>query len=122
MNLPQTFIATFHDEISDYLLRRPARCLARRPDGSSVRGPGRRARPYSSNRARSFTLRTFARREMARGFEVSGRRASEAPQKPLLQNHARAVRPRDRPDRRVGPEIIGRGDQIVAVAAGRDDR
>src|SRR5262249_49357620 len=45
------------------------------------------------DRRGSTRTRTHAGREMARRFAVSVRRASEAPQKSLLQNLAPTVRP-----------------------------
>src|SRR5215475_425314 len=70
----------------------------------------------------STRSRSFARREMARGFAVSVRRASEAPQKSLLQNLASTVRPRDSRNHRVGSETFRFGDQIGASASDGDDR
>src|SRR5215510_4350726 len=74
------------------------------------------------DRRGSTPSRTHARREMAWGFAVSVRRASEAPQKSLLQNLAPTVRPRDSRNHRVGSETFRFGDQIGASASDGDDR
>src|SRR5215510_9739080 len=79
----------------------------------TARGLGRRG---------STRPRTHARREMARGFAVSVRRASEASQKPLLQNLAPTVRPRDSRNHRVGSETFRFGDHICAPASDGDDQ
>src|SRR5215510_7420921 len=74
------------------------------------------------DRRSSTRSRTHARREMARGFAISVRRASETPQKSLLQNLAPTVRPRDSRNHRVGSETFRFGDQIGASASDGDDR
>src|SRR5215813_3912784 len=74
------------------------------------------------DRRSSTRSRTHARREMARGFAISVRRASEAPQKSLLQNLGPTVRPRDSRNHRVDSETFRFGDQIGASASDGDDR
>src|SRR5262245_6234051 len=102
----------------------------RRRDGETERSWGAISlvlRPSFSpslypDRRSSTRSRTHARREMARGFAVSVRRASEAPQKSLLQNLGPTVRPRDSRNHRVDSETFRFGDQIGASASDGDDR
>src|SRR5262249_35901723 len=64
----------------------------------------------------------YARRDMARRFAVSVRRASEAPQKSLLQNQSPTVRPRDSWNHRGGSDAVRLSDKIGAQASDGDDR